>query len=127
GQGYGRIGDVLFAWKPGFMANPYVYPAAVKYRDGTERAIVNREEFEPSALLRSFTGAHLTLPTVREMHAAMVLTGPGVRGVWPAAPVNIVDIAPTVARLLGIPTPRHAEGHALEELIEDAWGAGRRG
>ena len=62
GRGYDRIGDVLYAWKPGYMANPYVYRAAVKYRDGTERIIVNTEKFEASRLLHNFTGAHLTPP-----------------------------------------------------------------
>jgi len=117
GRGYDRIGDVLYAWKPGYMANPYVYRAAVKYRDGTERIIVNTEKFEASRLLHNFTGAHLTLPTVREMHAAAILAGPGVRHAWPEQPINLIDLAPTLAHLLGIPTPRDAEGHVLHAML----------
>jgi predicted AlkP superfamily phosphohydrolase/phosphomutase len=117
GRGYDRIGDVLYAWKPGYMANPYVYRAAVKYRDGTERIIVNTEKFEASRLLHNFTGAHLTLPTVREMHAAAILAGPGVRHVWPEQPINLIDLAPTLAHLLDIPTPRDAEGHVLHAVL----------
>jgi len=108
---------VLYAWKPGYMANPYVYRAAVKYRDGTERIIVNTEKFEASRLLHNFTGAHLTLPTVREMHAAAILAGPGVRHAWPEQPINLIDLAPTLAHLLGIPTPRDAEGHVLHAML----------
>lgn len=118
GRGYDRIGDVLYAWKPGYMANPYVYRAAVKYPDGTERIIVNTEKFETSRLLHNFTGAHLTLPTVREMHAAAILAGPGVKHVWPEQPINLIDLAPTLAHLLGIPTPRDAEGHVLHAVLE---------
>ncbi len=118
GAGFDRIGDVLYAWKPGYMANPYVYRAAVKYFDGTERITVNREHFEASRLLHNFTGAHLTLPTVPEMHAAVVLAGPGVRRIWPDRPIELIDLAPTLARLLDIPTPRHAEGRVREELID---------
>jgi predicted AlkP superfamily phosphohydrolase/phosphomutase len=118
GRGYDRVGDVLYAWKPGYMANPYVYPAAVKYRDGTERLIVNTEKFEPSRLLRNFTGAHLTLPTVKDMHAMVILAGPGIAPRWPDQPIDLIDLAPTVARLLGIPAPRHAEGHVMEEILE---------
>ncbi|MDR7387234.1 MAG: hypothetical protein QN170_07340, partial [Armatimonadota bacterium] len=118
GPGFDRIGDVLYAWKPGYMANPYVYRAAVKYFDGTERITVNRELFEASRLLHNFTGAHLTLPTVPEMHAAVILAGPGIRHVWPDQPIDLVDLAPTLAPLLGIPTPRHAEGRVRPELLE---------
>ncbi|MDR7484555.1 MAG: alkaline phosphatase family protein [Armatimonadota bacterium] len=118
GRGYDRVGDVLYAWKPGYMANPYVYPAAVRYRDGTERVTINMEKFEASRLLHNFTGAHLTLPTVPEMHATVILAGPGVKHRWPSRPVNLIDLAPTLARLLDIPTPRDAEGHVLDALIE---------
>jgi len=118
GKGFDRIGDVLFAWKPGYMANPFVYRAGVKYRDGTERVTTNRERFEPSELLRSFTGAHLTLPTVPEMHATVILAGPGVRRLRPERPIELIDLAPTLARLLGIPTPRDAEGRVREEFFE---------
>ncbi|MDZ7414379.1 MAG: hypothetical protein ONB15_12715, partial [candidate division KSB1 bacterium] len=113
-----RIGDVLYAWKPGYMANPYVYPAAVKYRDGTERFIVNSEKFEASRLLHNFTGAHLTLPTVRDMHAMVILAGPGVPHQQLDKPIDLIDLAPTVAHLLGIPTPRHAEGRVIQGILE---------
>jgi hypothetical protein len=100
------------------MANPFVYRASVKYRDGTERITTNAERFEPSELLRSFTGAHLTLPTVPEMHAAVILAGQGVRRFKPNRPIELIDLAPTLARLLDIPTPRDAEGRVREEFFE---------
>ncbi|MDR5698085.1 MAG: alkaline phosphatase family protein [Armatimonadota bacterium] len=118
GAGFDRIGDVLYAWKPGYMANPYVYRAGVKYFDGTERVTVNRELFEASRLLHNFTGAHLTLPTVPEMHAAAILAGPGVRCARPDNPMELIDLAPTLAALLGIPIPRHAEGRVRSEILE---------
>lgn len=43
GPGYDRIGDVVFAWKPGYITHPFIYRAAVKYRDGSERIIPNPE------------------------------------------------------------------------------------
>ena len=118
-QGYERVGDVLFALKPQYMANPFVYPVAVNYRDGTQRFIPNPEDFEPAELHRNFTGVHLSLPSLKEMHAAVVLAGNGIPGLKRKNPINIVDLAPTLAYLLGTPTPRDAEGNILKEMIKD--------
>jgi hypothetical protein len=94
-QGYDRVGDVLFALKPAYMANPFVYPVDVQYRDGTTRRIPNPEGFEPAVLHRNFTGVHLALPSAPEMLAALILAGPGVRHLR-RQPINVVDIAPTL-------------------------------
>jgi hypothetical protein len=91
-QGYDRVGDVLFALKPAYMANPFVYPVDVQYRDGTTRRIPNPEGFEPAVLHRNFTGVHLALPSAPEMLAALILAGPGVRHLHRRQPIN-VDIA----------------------------------
>jgi len=116
-KGYERIGDVLFALKPQYMANPFVYPAAVKYRDGTQRIITSPEDFEPAELHRNFTGVHLSLPSLREMHAAVVLAGDGIPNLKRKNPINVIDLAPTLAYLLGLPTPEDAEGNILKEMI----------
>jgi len=116
-QGFDRIGDVLFALRPQYMANPFVYPVAVKYRDGTERLIPNPEGYEPAQLHRNFTGVHLALPAIPEMHAAVILGGAGVNRIHRQIPMNVTDLAPTLARLLGWPVPRNAEGNFLKELF----------
>jgi hypothetical protein len=117
-QGYDRIGDVLFALKPQYMANPFVYPVAVKYRDGTERFIPNPEDFEPAELHRNFTGVHLSLPSLKEMHASVVLSGNGIPNLIRENPISIIDLAPTLAYLLGMPTPKDAEGNVLKEMVK---------
>jgi predicted AlkP superfamily phosphohydrolase/phosphomutase len=119
-QGYDRIGDVLFALKPQYMANPFVYPVGVKYRDGTERIIPNPEGYEPARLHRNFTGVHLALPSLKEMHAAVVLAGKGIPFVHRKNPINIIDLAPTLAYVLGTPIPRDAEGDILKEVLTSA-------
>jgi predicted AlkP superfamily phosphohydrolase/phosphomutase len=116
-EGFHRIGDVLFALKPQYMANPFVYPAAVKYRDGTERVIMNPEGYEPAELHRNFTGVHLCLPACHEMHAAVILGGGGMRKMERAYPMNVIDLAPTIAHLLGTPIPKNAEGNVLKEFL----------
>ncbi len=117
-QGFDRIGDVLFALKPQYMANPFVYPASVRYRDGTERLITNLEGFEPAKLHRNFTGVHLCLPACREMHAAVLMAGGGVGRVHRKIPMSVTDLAPTIAYLLGSPVPKNAEGNVLKEMFE---------
>ncbi len=119
-QGFERVGDVLFALRPQYMANPFVYPAAVRYRDNTERVIPNPEGYEPAVLHRNFTGVHLSLPAIREMHAALLLAGEGVPTMRRRDPMNVVDLAPTLAHLLGLPTPRDAEGNVLKEILGTA-------
>jgi len=116
-QGFHRIGDVLFALKPQYMANPFVYPAAVKYRDGTERVIMNPEGYEPAQLHRNFTGVHLCLPACHEMHAAVILGGGGLRKKERGYPMSVIDLAPTIAHLLGTPIPKNAEGNVLKEFL----------
>ena len=116
-QGFDRIGDVLFALKPQYMANPFVYPAAVKYRDGTERVIMNPEGFEPAELHRNFTGVHLCLPACHEMHAAVILGGGGISKKERTYPMSVIDLAPTIAHLLGTQIPKNAEGNVLKEFL----------
>ena len=116
-QGYEKVGDVLFAIRPRYMNCPFVYPAAVKYRDGTERLMENPEMFEPAKLTRTFTGVHTALPHEPEMHCIMILNGPGVAAIDRDIPANIIDIAPTVADILGVPRPKDCEGNAMAEAI----------
>ncbi|MEW6667684.1 MAG: alkaline phosphatase family protein [Thermodesulfobacteriota bacterium] len=118
-QGFDRIGDVLFGLRPQYMANPFVYPVGVKYRDGTERLIPNPEGYEPAQLHRNFTGVHLALPAIPEMHAAVILAGAGQKKVHRQIPINVTDLAPTLAHLLGWPVPRNAEGDVLKEMLEE--------
>jgi hypothetical protein len=47
----------------------------------------------------------------------LVLAGSGVAAGAIARDARLIDIAPTVAALLGVPAPRHAEGRALVELL----------
>ncbi|MCP5515081.1 MAG: alkaline phosphatase family protein [Spirochaetales bacterium] len=118
GPGWDRIGDVLFAFKPGFLANTFIYPAAVKYADGTERMIPNPEEHEPSILGRHFSGAHVTLPGIKEMEAAIIISGKNLPSKKRKLTMDIIDIAPTIAWLLGIPCPKDSEGGICQDFMQ---------
>jgi predicted AlkP superfamily phosphohydrolase/phosphomutase len=117
GPGWDRIGDILFAFKPGYLANTFVYPAAVKYADGTERIIPNPEEHEPSILGRHFAGAHVTLPGIKEMEAMVIMSGTDIIPAKRKLPMDIINIAPTLAMLLGIPCPKDAEGSICPDFF----------
>lgn len=123
-QGFDRIGDVLFALKPQYMANPFVYPVGVKYKDGTERIIPNPEGYEPAKLHRNFTGVHLALPSIWQMHAAVVMAGSGIPTLRRKNPMNLIDLAPTIAHVIGTPIPKDAEGNVLKEVLADMPQAG---
>lgn len=65
---------------------------------------------------------HFYLPDVKfdlgNMHAVTIFMGPGVReGIRRERPINMVDIAPTIAWILGIPAPAQAEGRVLRDLL----------
>lgn len=75
-----------------------------------------------------FDGAHgYHLPTSRlgigAQHAVFIMAGAGVRqGVHLKGHVRQVDVAPTISYLLGIATPRNAEGGIVyEALVDPDW------
>lgn len=117
GPGYDRVGDVLYAWKPGYMSHPFIYRSAIKYRDGTERIIANKELYEASALGQNFTGVHLALPALHDMHALFVMSGPGVQKYVRKNPAKLIDLAPTLATLIGMDIPAQAEGGVLYDFL----------
>jgi len=99
-----RSGDVVVVSLP-----PYQFDAATP---GTVIA--------PSG----FFGQHGYLPDLVDlghnvnMHATFVAAGPAVRGSHKqVAGVQAVDLAPTVATILGIPAPNDVQGHALDGIL----------
>jgi hypothetical protein len=48
----------------------------------------------------------------------LILAGNGIVPGAVARDARLIDVAPTVAALLGVPAPRHAEGRALVELLQ---------
>ncbi len=62
-------------------------------------------------------GNHGYRPERREMHAIFYLAGPGVKAGVTVPAIRQIDVAPTLARLLGIPAPAQAAGRVVEELL----------
>lgn len=118
GPGFDRVGDVLYAWKPGYMSHPFIYRSKIQYRDGTERTIANPELYEAAGLCRNFTGVHLALPSLHDMHACMLMVGPNVPKYERKYPAKIIDVAPTLCKALGIDVPKDAEGGVLYDILD---------
>ncbi len=72
------------------------------------------EVFSPTLVLGQ-AGHDATWP---QMYAVFVAAGPGVRRGVTIGPMRVVDVAPTVARLLGVPPAETVEGRVLEEILE---------
>ncbi|MDO8484995.1 MAG: alkaline phosphatase family protein, partial [Candidatus Limnocylindrales bacterium] len=97
-----RSGDVVVVTRP-----PYQFDAATPGQ---------RIAFS------QFFGQHGYLPELVDiahninMHATFVAAGPGIRKQEPVADIRAIDIAPTLAFLLGVDGPQNARGKILVNL-----------
>lgn len=97
-----RSGDVVVVLRP-----PYQFDAATPGQ---------RIAFS------QFFGQHGYLPNLVDlahnvnMHATFVASGPGIRKQSPVAGVRAIDIAPTLAFLMGFPGPQNARGRIMYNL-----------
>lgn len=55
-------------------------------------------------------------------HIPLVLSGPGIRHRVSAFPAQLVDVAPTVEHLMGLPIPRRVDGVVLSDALTRAPG-----
>jgi predicted AlkP superfamily phosphohydrolase/phosphomutase len=63
------------------------------------------------------SGEHGFWPERRDMHAIFYAAGPGIRPGARPGEVRLIDVAPTLARLLGLPVPPQATGRVIEEAL----------
>jgi arylsulfatase A-like enzyme len=52
------------------------------------------------------------------MHAVLILSGGGMPQYERKNAAHIIDIAPTVAKILDIPVPKDAEGGVLYDILD---------
>jgi len=118
-----RVPDVVQFLKPGYRETGFpsklrVPPEAVGLSPEELIERMSERGFSPSPI----KGAHLSLPNSRlgeaSCRAFFVMAGPGVKqGVeWPKS-INLVDVAPTIAHLIGAPQPAHADGKILAQFL----------
>jgi predicted AlkP superfamily phosphohydrolase/phosphomutase len=94
-------GDIYMDLLPGYELDPKL---------GARELITKREPH----------GMHGFNPFRSTMRTIIVLNGPGVQAGRRLSGARIIDFAPTLAELLGIPTPKDATGRVLHEAFSDS-------
>ncbi|MBN1675764.1 MAG: alkaline phosphatase family protein [Kiritimatiellae bacterium] len=109
GFGGERAGDVFYCVKPLGI-------------DGTAAAAFEGVAASPH-MQGNTTGTHgACLPSTRfsegSQEGIFIAGGQGLkRGLCRPNPISLADVAPTLCRLWGMASPRHAEGRVLEDLL----------
>jgi 2',3'-cyclic-nucleotide 2'-phosphodiesterase (5'-nucleotidase family)/predicted AlkP superfamily phosphohydrolase/phosphomutase len=103
-----RSGDVVVIARP-----PYQFDAATPGVTIAPSEFFGQHGYRPESV---------DLAHNLNMHGTFVAAGPGIRHRGPVGGVRAVDVAPTLALLMGIPAPQTAQGRILSELLE---GGGR--
>ncbi|MCP4656416.1 MAG: hypothetical protein GY856_13465 [bacterium] len=62
-------------------------------------------------------GEHGYWPMRRAMHAIFYAMGPGLREGVLVPPIRIIDVAPTLSYLMGIPAPPQARGELVDRML----------
>ena len=100
-----RSGDVVVVSRP-----PYQFDAA------TRGSLI---------AFSQFFGQHGYLPNLVNlkrdvnMHGTFVAAGPGIRNRGDVEGVRAIDVAPTLAFLMGIPAPQNARGKILYKIVKN--------
>jgi arylsulfatase A-like enzyme len=135
-QGRPEIGPIFVTHRPGAPELPGTLPLdAIELQDGAERApdIVASYTWDDQATVHGMRGTEFASSrnVLRGMHGSfspvdihnvLVARGPSFRRSFTdARPTSNVDVAPTIAHLLGLDLPR-ARGRCIAEALTDACG-----
>jgi len=121
-----RIDDIVCFPKTNTIALSKMlgdYPIFKEFFDGS-RTIIKLDEVVRKEGIWDLTAVHMGLPEATAGYASnraiLMLGGSGIkedaRGV---KRINLVDVAPTLAYLLGIDPPEQSEGRIIREALED--------
>jgi hypothetical protein len=90
--------------------------------DGAQSPVVQRSgdpiSTSPVLSLPNFYGAHGYDPSLAHMSAILYAAGPDIRRHKRLESVRNVDVAPTIARILGVKPDPTVEGRVLEDLLK---------
>jgi predicted AlkP superfamily phosphohydrolase/phosphomutase len=113
-------GDVLYTCDAGYQTHPLYVNGATDYVVEPPSSYQHVEENQFSIELQGTHGeglpdASLSLGTIKGI---FIMSGPGVkRGFKRPKAIEAIDIAPTVAHLMGLPPPRDAEGSLVQDFL----------
>ncbi len=98
-----RSGDVVVVFRP-----PYQTDAQTPGQVVAPSQFFGQHGYLPNLV---------NIPRNVNMHATFIAAGPGIRKQSPVAGVRAIDLAPTLAYLMGIPGPQNARGKILRQLF----------
>ncbi|MBI3090268.1 MAG: alkaline phosphatase family protein [Candidatus Tectomicrobia bacterium] len=108
------VGDLIYCLHDGYDSGAIARSLVAGDPGVTEDLALLR----PTRLLQGFTGEHPAfLPYEEHLRTSLLIVGAGVRrGYARRIPIQMVDIAPTLAYLAGLPLPAQAEGSILTDV-----------
>jgi len=121
------FGDVVYLMRPGYTHQP----AAQELKHTLERLARFLDDPEEGltrgwALHRSIQGNHhdylpnASYPGICSNRAILLLHGPGIHAGHRIRGARTIDVAPTLAALVGIEPPAQSEGHVLYDTFRPA-------
>ncbi len=117
GQWGPNVGDIIYFLAPGYANNVEIHSAGP-----IDPALIPEDGIEP--MVGGQQGVHHAYhPTARfsgcSVRGVFIVAGPGVKaGYERKVPIWTVDVAPTLAHLIGTPAPRDSEGTIVGDLVE---------
>lgn len=62
----------------------------------------------------------LALSGTHRLYGIFIAAGPGIRSEKPQREISIIDVAPTILHLVGLPIPDNMDGRVIEEVLDPA-------
>jgi predicted AlkP superfamily phosphohydrolase/phosphomutase len=56
-----------------------------------------------------------------EQEGILIMRGPGIKKGYGLGVNNLVDIAPTILHICGLPVPKYMDGNVIEDVFEESW------
>lgn len=123
-----RYGHVLERYAA--LLGSFVGDIERRLEPGDLLLVVSAHGLEPTPLWRRLIGVLSGTAVADASHAAappglLLAFGEGIRPGATLASASILDVAPTLLYLLGLPVARDMEGRVLTEMLDPAWASAR--
>jgi hypothetical protein len=106
-----------FTYSHAWTEEPNVHGALGSSFAGFTASMADFERLQgPIVGLNRLTATHGTI-SPRDQRTVLVLSGAGIRPGTPDLPAGVIDLAPTILALLGLPALPDADGRALVESL----------
>jgi arylsulfatase A-like enzyme len=106
-----------FTYSHAWTEEPNVHGALGSSFAGFTASMADFERLQgPIVGLNRLTATHGTI-SPRDQRTVLVLSGAGIRPGTPDLPAGVIDLAPTILALLGLPSLPDADGRALVESL----------